>query len=486
MTFMVESVADTRADEVDAVVEAAAAASGPWAVMESADRARVLGGIADRLDAHAAELIPLAMCETRLPETRLVGELKRTSFQLRLFAQQVLDGGFLDVRIDGADAQWPMGAPRPDLRRMNVPLGPVLNFAASNFPFAFSVAGGDTASALAAGCPVIVKGNPGHPALSRAVGRLVDEAFVECGAPSETFGLIFGRDAGVRALTHPAVTAVAFTGSTAGGRALYDLACGRPVPIPFYGELGSVNPVFVTAEAAQSRAEEIAAGLLTAVSSSAGQLCTKPGLVAVPEGSPVLAELAGTAPVPTGEMLNESIAAGFAMAVEHVRGHPEVTVLMGGGPGEALLMVTTARTVLADRDALMHEIFGPATLLVTYRDTTELLELARSVRGELTVSVFGDHADDTTRALLAAAAGAAGRVLWNSWPTGLSVTYAQQHGGPYPATTAPATTSVGTAAITRFLRPVAFQSVPEELLPAQLRTENPLGVPRSVNGARAQ
>ncbi|WP_433680294.1 aldehyde dehydrogenase (NADP(+)) [Nocardia sp. CA-119907] len=486
MTFMVESDADTTVDEVDAIVEAAAAAAGPWAASEPVDRARMLDGIADRLDAHAAELIPLAMRETHLAEPRLAGELKRTSFQLRLFAQQVLDGGFLDVRIDGADADWPMGAPRPDLRRMNIPLGPVLNFAASNFPFAFSVPGGDTASALAAGCPVIVKGNPGHPALSRAVGRLIDEAIAECGAPGGTFGLIFGRAAGVQALTHPAVAAVAFTGSTAGGRALYDLACRRPVPIPFYGELGSINPVFVTADAAQSRATEIAEGLLTAVSSSAGQLCTKPGLVAVPEGSPVPAELARTAPVPTGEMLNDAIAAGFARAVEQVRSHPEVRVLAGGGPGEALLLATTARTVLADRDALMHEMFGPATLLVSYRDTAELLALARSVHGELTVSVFGDHADDTTRALLAAAAGTAGRVLWNAWPTGLSVTYAQQHGGPYPASTAPSATSVGTAAIMRFLRPVAFQSVPEELLPPQLRTENPLGVPRSVNGARAQ
>ncbi|MFQ6331948.1 aldehyde dehydrogenase family protein [Nocardia sp. CWNU-33] len=486
MTYMVESVADTTADEVDAIVEAAAAAAGQWAGMALSDRARVLGGIADRLDAHAAELIPLAMLETHLAQPRLAGELKRTGFQLRLFAQSVLDGGFLDVRIDGADAEWPMGAPRPDLRRMNIPLGPVLNFSASNFPFAFSVAGGDTASALAAGCPIIVKANPGHPALSRAVGRLLDEVIAECGAPHGTFGLIFGRDAGVRALLHPAVAAAAFTGSTAGGRALYDLAGGRSVPIPFYGELGSINPVFVTAEAARARAAEIAEGLLMAVSSSAGQLCTKPGLVAVPEGSPVLAELIRTAPVPTGEMLNDQIEDGFTRAVEQVRAHPDVRVLTGGGPREALLLATTARAVLADRDRLMHEMFGPATLLVSYRDTAELLELARSVHGELTVSIFGEHTDDTTRALLTAAAGAAGRVLWNSWPTGLSVTYAQQHGGPYPATTAPATTSVGTAAITRFLRPVVFQSVPDQLLPPPLRTENPLGVPRSVNGALAQ
>ncbi|MFE9575484.1 aldehyde dehydrogenase (NADP(+)) [Nocardia sp. NPDC006044] len=483
----IESVRDTTAEEVDTVAAAAATAAAPWAAMDLTDRARVLSGLADRLDAQAAELIPLAMRETHLSEPRLTGELKRTSFQLRLFAQTVLDGDFLDVRIDTADADWPMGAPRPDLRRMNVALGPVVNFAASNFPFAFSVAGGDTASALAAGCPVIVKASPGHPALSRAVGRLIDQVLAESGAPSGTFGLVFGREAGVRALTHPAVAAAAFTGSTAGGRALYDLAARRPVPIPFYGELGSVNPVFVTGAAARSRAAEIASGLLTAVSASAGQLCTKPGLVAIPEEATVfseLAELIRNRPVPTGDMLNAEIAAGFARAVEQVRAHANVELLAGGGPGEALLLATTARTVLSDPGALLHEMFGPATLLVSYRDTGELLELARSVGGQLTVSIFGDRVDDTARALTAAAVGAAGRVLWNSWPTGLSVTYAQQHGGPYPATTAPTATSVGTAAISRFLRPVTYQSVPEDLLPLELRTDNPLSVPRSMNGAR--
>ncbi|MFC9436465.1 aldehyde dehydrogenase (NADP(+)) [Nocardia sp. NPDC057030] len=485
----IESVRDTTAEEADTIAIAAATAASPWAAMGRSERARVLGDIADRLDARAAELIPLAMRETHLAEARLTGELKRTSFQLRLFARTVLDGGFLDVRIDTADTDWPMGAPRPDLRRMNIALGPVVNFAASNFPFAFSVAGGDTAAALAAGCPVIVKASPGHPALSRAVGRLIDEALTECGAPSGTFGIVFGRDAGVRVLTHPAVAAAAFTGSTAGGRALYDLAARRPVPIPFYGELGSVNPVFVTEEAARSRAAEIASGLLTAVSASAGQLCTKPGLVAIPEEATVfseLAELIRNHPVPTGDLLNAEIAAGFARAVEQVRAHANVELLAGGGPGEALLLATTARTVLSDPDALLHEMFGPATLLVSYRSTGELLELARSVSGQLTVSIFGDRVDDTARALTAAAVGAAGRVLWNSWPTGLSVTYAQQHGGPYPATTAPTTTSVGTAAISRFLRPVTYQSVPEDLLPLELRTDNPLSVPRSMNGARAR
>lgn len=471
---------------VDAIVAAATAAAKPWAALGSAGRAGVLHGIADRLDAQAARLIELAMRETHLSEPRLTAEVRRTSFQLRLFARTVLDGGYLDVRIDTADQDWPMGAPRPDLRRMNVALGPVLNFAASNFPFAFSVAGGDTAAALAAGCPVIVKASPGHPLLSRAVGDLIEQTLLDNDAPRGTFGLVFDRDAGVRVLTHPDIAAAAFTGSTAGGRALYDLACRRPVPIPFFGELGSINPVFVTEQAARGRTGEIATGLLNAVSASAGQLCTKPGLVAVPVGAPVLdelTELIRTRPVPTGELLNETIAAGFGKVVARVRGHEAVEVLGGGGPDQALLLGTTARAVLADPDPLLEEMFGPATLLVTYRDTAELLELARAVGGQLTATVFGDKADDTTRALVAAAVDVAGRVLWNSWPTGLSVTYAQQHGGPYPATTAPSSTSVGTASIARFLRPVVYQSVPEELLPLELRTDNPLSVPRSVNGA---
>ncbi|MFE3254964.1 aldehyde dehydrogenase family protein [Nocardia sp. NPDC059091] len=480
------SIADTTAAEVDATVAAAAAAAPAWAALGAAGRARALTDLADRLDARAAELIAMARNETRLSEARLTGELRRTTFQLRLFAETVRDGGYLDVRIDTADAEWPMGAPRPDLRRMNIPLGPVVNFAASNFPFAFSVAGGDTAAALAAGCPVIVKASPGHPLLSRAVGAIVTEALAENQAPSGTFGLVFGVDAGVRALTHTAVTAAAFTGSTRGGRALFDIAAARPVPIPFYGELGSVNPVFVTAAAAGSRAAEIAAGLLGTLSASAGQLCTKPGIIAVPDGSPLLAELARSAPEPTGDMLNAAIEAGFVGAVEQLRTHPRVRILSGGAAGRTLLLTTTAQDVLADPETLIHEMFGPAALVVTYRETAELLELARAVSGQLTVSVFGDQADGTARALLAEAAGAAGRVLWNSWPTGLSVTYAQQHGGPYPATTAPASTSVGTASIARFLRPVVFQSVPPELLPPELRDDNPLGVPRSVNGARAQ
>ncbi len=484
---VIEPVGDTTIEGVEAVVASAAAAASRWARLDLADRAAALRGIADRLDAHGPELVALAMAETGLAAPRLSGELRRTSFQLRLFAGVVLDRGFLDLRIDPPDPQWPMGAPRPDLRRMNVPLGPVLNFAASNFPFAFSVAGGDTASALAAGCPVIVKASPGHPRLSRRIGDLIGEAIGECGAPAGTFGLLFGRAAGVRALTHPAVAAAAFTGSTAGGRALYDIACGRPAPIPFFGELGSINPVFVTAEAAHNRAAEIASGLLAAVSSSAGQLCTKPGLVVIPADAPIfdeIAELARSRPMPTGPMLNADIAASFADAVDRIRSHPDVRVLTGGRAGEALVLATTAQAVLAEPDALLREMFGPATLLVGYRDTGELLELARTVGGQLTVSIFADRADDTARALIAAATAAAGRVLWNGWPVGVSVTHAQQHGGPYPATTAPAATSVGSAAVSRFLRPVVYQEVPEELLPPELRSDNPSGAPRSIDGSR--
>ncbi|RJO78841.1 aldehyde dehydrogenase (NADP(+)) [Nocardia panacis] len=473
---------ETTPQQVDAIVAAAAAAAGPWAAMELTERAAALIAIADRLDAHTEELIEAAGRETHLPEASLRRELTRTTFQLRLFAQVVRAGEFLDVRVDPADPQWPMGVPRPDLRRMKVPLGPVVNFAAGNFPFTLSVAGGDTASALAAGCPVVVKAHPGHPELSRLTARLVEEALVETSAPLGVFGIVYGQDAGVRVLTHPAIAAAAFTGSTAGGRALFDLASRRSVPIPFYGELGSINPVFVTSEAAEARAAEIAAGLFASVSFNSGQLCTKPNVVAVPEDSALLREVRAAATVPVGELLNDAIAAGFAGSVERMSANPGVEVLRDA-PDSVRLLSTEAKTVLAD-PTLVHEMFGPATLLVRYRDDAELRELAASFDGQLTISIFGETSDDTARTLIALAAAKAGRVLWNSWPTGVSVTYAQQHGGPYPATTAPGTTSMGTAAIERFLRPVVFQSVPDELLPRELRAENPLSIPRSVNGSR--
>ncbi|MDN3310990.1 aldehyde dehydrogenase (NADP(+)) [Microbacterium oryzae] len=477
------SIDSTSAEEVDTIVARAAAASATWKHTAIADRVRALTASADALDAHADELVALAQRETHLAEGRLRGELKRTTFQLRLFGEVLEEGSWIDARIDHADPEWPMGAPRPDLRRQLEPLGPVLVFAASNFPFAFSVAGGDTASAFAAGCAVVLKAHPGHPELSAATTRVLVDALRAADAPEGLFQTIFGSDAGVRALRAPAIKAASFTGSIAGGRALFDIANQRDEPIPFYGELGSVNPAFVTRRAADADAESIADGFLASVMGSAGQLCTKPGVLLAPHGSAVVERLT-QASVPDGSpLLNDAIASGFSSSFADISGHEGVTPLVSGAgdPAPALLR-TTAATVLADVDGLVSEMFGPAALVVTYEDEVEMLEIARRLDGQLTATIVAREDDEAARSLLPLLAEKAGRVLWNQWPTGVSVTWAQQHGGPYPATTAVGTTSVGTAAISRFLRPVAYQNVPDALLPPALQEANPLGLPRRVDG----
>ncbi|WP_354526972.1 aldehyde dehydrogenase (NADP(+)) [Nakamurella sp. UYEF19] len=488
----------TTADPtVTAVVDAAAAAAEVWAATTPAQRRRALDAVADSLDAHVDELVRIAIAETHLGEPRLRGEVKRTSFQLRLFGEVLADGAFLDAQIDHADPQWPMGAPRPDLRRVLEPVGPVVIFAASNFPFAFSVAGGDTASALAAGCPVILKAHPGHPALSVLTARLVTAALADAGAPDGVFALIVGDGAGRQALTDPRVKAGSFTGSIAGGRALFDLANSRPEPIPFFAEMGSVNPVFVTAAAAELRAEAIARGLLDSFTLGAGQFCTKPGVVLVPEKSSVIEHLVSmTLPAPA-PMLNSRIQAGYTAVLADLADHPEVSVLAGGpsgvptnyegeDPPGPTILVTGIAALLADPDTLLTECFGPTVLLVTYSDESELLAAARSLDGQLTATIAGEPDDAVVPELVRLLAGKAGRLLWNQWPTGVSVTHAQQHGGPYPATTAPSSTSVGTAAITRFLRPVAYQGFPTALLPAALQDSNAEGIPQRVDGVLVQ
>lgn len=479
------TVQDTTPAEVDRIVARAAAASGSWKRTPIAERARALKSVADALDAHADELIPLAQRETYLAEPRLRGELRRTSFQLRMFADMLPEGLWLDARIDHADPDWPMGAPRPDLRRQLEPIGPTLVFAASNFPFAFSVAGGDTASALAAGCAVVLKAHHGHPELSAATAALVVEALAADGAPDGLFQVIFGTDAGVRALKAPAIKAAAFTGSVKGGRALFDIASSRPEPIPFYGELGSTNPAFVTRKAADREGAGIARDFLASVTGSAGQLCTKPGVLFVPAESPVLRELEAVELPPATPLLNDGIESGFREAVAATRSTPGVRALAAAaetGAPAPVLLATTADTLRDDMHTLMAEMFGPAALVVTYQDERELLEIAEQLEGQLTATVIGEEDDELAAELLPRLAERAGRVLWNQWPTGVSVTWAQQHGGPYPATTAVGTTSVGMAAITRFLRPVAYQNVPDALLPDALKEDNPLRIVRRVDG----
>lgn len=481
----------TIARTTDEAVLTVADASAVWAATPYAERARVMRAIADALDAAGTELIAIAQKETALAEARLKGELKRTTFQLRLFADEVERGDFLDVRIDRPDAEWPMGAPRPDLRRMLVPIGPVLNFAASNFPFAFSVAGGDTAAALAAGNAVLVKAHSGHPRLSDATVAVIREAAIEAGAPADLVSVIHGTQHGVEALKHPAIKAASFTGSIGGGRALFDIANARPEPIPFYGELGSVNPAFVAPGAASRRAQQIAEEYLASVTGSQGQLCTKPGVLFVPAESGIVDALRGAAVPAPAPLLNDRIQEGFVAGLEELTGRGDVEVLREGeasrqSPPEATLLLTTVDAVLDDPEALVREVFGPAGLVVTYTDASELERVARGLEGQLTATIVADEDDaadlEIARGLVPALVDRAGRVLWNQWPTGVSVTFAQQHGGPYPATTAPTTTAVGTASVTRFLRPVAFQNFPAALLPEALRDESPLGISQRVDG----
>ncbi|MBA8952750.1 aldehyde dehydrogenase (NADP(+)) [Actinomadura namibiensis] len=456
----------------DQAVTAAASAAAGWAGTPPAARAEALEAVAAALEAARAELVALAAAESHLPDARLNGELTRTTFQLGLFAELVREGALHDARIDRPDPGWPTG-PRPDLRRYRAPIGPVLVFAASNFPFAFSVAGGDTAAALAAGCPVVVKAHPGHPRLSRRTAEIVAKAL-----PEGVFGLVEGEAEGVEALRHPALAAAAFTGSERGGLALARIAAERPVPIPFYGELGSVNPVVVTPRAAAARGREIAEGYVGSLTLGAGQFCTNPGLLFAPASlvehlTPLVAG------APAAPMLNERIAAGFVDTAAALAERPGVRRVVW--PEDVLrprLLTMELAAFRADEGAA-RECFGPLGLVVTYDDLADVADAVAALPGQLTASL---HAEPDEAADLAALAATlvdrSGRVLWNQWPTGVSVTSAMQHGGPFPATTAPLTTSVGTAAVERFLRPVAFQNWPPELLPEPLRDDNPWNVPQ--------
>ncbi|GAA3558103.1 aldehyde dehydrogenase (NADP(+)) [Microlunatus spumicola] len=482
-------LADTTFDDLDRVLDAATEAAGPWGSTSRAERAVALTSIADALDAAAEGLVATAREESHLLEGRLRGELTRTTFQLRLFAGVLDEGAYADVRIDHADPGWGMG-PRPDLRRHLEPVGPVLVFAASNFPFAFSVAGGDTASALAAGCPVVVKAHPGHPRLSVQTAEVVSAALRAGGWPAGVFALVQGLEAGRRAVVDPRVRAASFTGSIPGGRALFDLAVGRPDPIPFFGELGSVNPVVVTRSAAAADAPAIARGLVDSFTLGAGQLCTKPGLLLAPAGSPLVEELRASVLPPAAPMLNDRIESGYRTSLAELTAADAVGTLATAeegedGPPAPLLLSVSAADLLADLEALTQERFGPVSLVVAYDDDAQLLEVVDRLDGQLTATVFGEPSDDVLPRLVPALAKKAGRVLWNQWPTGVSVTDAQQHGGPYPATTAPSSTSVGTAAIARFLRPVAYQNFPASLLPTDL-TDNPTTAPRRVDGRLVQ
>ncbi len=460
-------------DHYEAVLAAAYDAAPTLAKTPRPLRGEALRAVAQALREHRPELIRIADDETGLGSQRLDGEITRTAFQLDFFADLAATETSSEPVVDIADANWPP-APRPDLRRHLVPLGVVAMFAASNFPFAFSVVGGDTASSLAAGCPVVVKVHPGHPRLSARVGELAATALRAAGMPDGTLGLIEGQENGRRLVEDERTSAVAFTGSTAGGRALFDLAARRARPIPFFGELGSVNPVFVTERAAQQMGDRIWRELTESFTLGSGQFCTKPGVVFAPRAEDAWAEVRDLlgAPAPR-RLLNERIASGFVERIGHMSAREDVEVVVAGMTNgldaTPTLLRTDISSFLSDPEGLGEESFGPTTLIVEYDDEAELITAAEAFTGELTGTLQAVDDDPIAPALIDALETRVGRIVWNQWPTGVAVTAAMQHGGPYPASTSARDTSVGTAAMDRFLRPVVYQNFPVPLLPSELR-----------------
>ncbi|WP_432843163.1 aldehyde dehydrogenase (NADP(+)) [Dactylosporangium sp. CA-092794] len=483
---------DVPAEDLDRLGERARAAHRELAGAGRGGRAAMLRAMAAALEERRAELVAAADRETGLGPQRLNTELTRTAFQLGLFADVLDDGAYLEVTIDHA-GPTPMG-PRPDLRRMLDPLGPVAVFGASNFPFAFSVPGGDTASALAAGCPVVAKAHPAHPVTSLLSRDALLAGARAAGLATDVVSLVHSNEAAARLVQHPDITAVGFTGSLRVGRMLADLAAARPAPIPFYGELGAVNTLVVGRAAARARGARIGEGLAGSFMLGVGQFCTKPGVAVVPsgaDGADLVRALADrVAAAGAGTMLSERTAAGYTEGVAHLLAAPGVEVLARGGEGPAEGFWGTPLLLRARPDALagplLEECFGPELIVVEYDTDDDALAVLRRFGPALTASI---HADDGDRPLAARlldhARRTAGRVVWNGYPTGVAVAWAMHHGGPYPATTNPLHTSVGASAIRRWLRPVCFQDVPAELLPGELR-DDPAGpdrVPRRVDGA---
>ena len=480
------------AADLDEATALAAAAFGPYRNTTPQARAAFLETIAARIEAIGDELIVRAMAETGLPRPRLEGERGRTVGQLRMFAGVLRDGGWLEARIDPAQPdRKPMA--RPDLRLRKVPLGPVAVFGASNFPLAFSVAGGDTASALAAGCPVVVKAHPAHPGTSELVGRAVQAAVAACGLPPGVFALL--HDAGISIsqglVADARIKAAGFTGSRRAGLALLGVAQSRPEPIPVYAEMSSINPVLLLPAALKARGATIAPEFVAALTQGAGQFCTNPGLILAIDGPELDAFLTVAAEViaktPAGQMLTPGICQAYAGGVKALSESAGVTAVAHGldgghGQGRAALFSVDAKTFLATPH-LQDEVFGAASLVVRCADLAQLLSVIDALEGQLTIALHLDAADtDLARALLPALELKAGRVLVNGFGTGVEVGHAMVHGGPFPSTSDSRSTSVGSLAIDRFLRPVSYQNLPAELLPPELQDANPLGIARRVDG----
>ncbi|MBE1514903.1 aldehyde dehydrogenase (NADP(+)) [Nesterenkonia halotolerans] len=476
-------IPDTSSDELNAIVFAATAASQDPQLGARTDRASMLSALADTLESHADELVDLAQQETRLPRTRLHGEITRTAFQLREFSAAVLEGSYLEATID-SPAQTPMG-PRPDLRRMLVPLGVVAVYSASNFPFAFSVLGGDTASALAAGNPVVVKAHPGHPRTSQKVVELAAEVLSHLGWHPGTITLVHGFDAGTALIQHPSVRAGAFTGSVHGGQALAREAALREEPIPFYGELGSLNPVFATQQAVTERGSEFGQGVAASVLQSGGQLCTKPGLVLIPTGQAgdtmiehITSDMSEAQAFPA---LTSVMASGYARGATS-RSQQGTVLAVGKDASEGSNQATVIEVHAEDaREELLEECFGPLVVVVRYSSNDEALSVANRLRGSLTATLLTGATEDISASpMFSALSRRAGRVLINDYPTGVAVSWAQHHGGPWPSTNS-LHSSVGMTATRRFLRPMVWQNAPQHALPSELQ-DHSADVPTRVNG----
>ena len=484
---------EASAAHVDEALEAAGRASHEYRALPAETRAAFLDRIAEELE-RRDDLLDAAHRETALPPERLTAERTRTAGQLRMFANLVRDGSWVDARIDRAlPDRKPL--PKPDIRRMLIPIGPVAVFGASNFPLAFSVAGGDTASALAAGCPVVVKAHPAHPATSELAARAVIAAVNACGMPAGVFSLLQStrHDIATALVRHPHTKAVGFTGSLRAGRALFDAAMGRPDPIPVYAEMGSVNPVFVLPGALAERSDAIAEGLKNSVTLGVGQFCTNPGLT-IGIGDERFERFVRRMEVLVGEaqpgtMLYPAIFESFEVGVRRLSAIDDTRTIRSStvaglqeGQARPSLFASSAQTFMRHRE-LGEELFGPSTVIVRCGSRDEMEAVARRLDGQLTATIHGTPADLVEYAsLVSILEDKAGRLIVNGFPTGVEVCPSMQHGGPYPATTDSKTTSVGTAAIHRFARPVAYQNFPQSSLPVELQDANPRGIWRLVDG----
>ncbi len=483
--------------EVAQACQAAAEAFDAYRATTPQERGEFLESIAEAMEANREAIIARAVLESGLPVGRETGEFARTTSQLRLFARVVRQGDHLEARIDPAQpARQPL--PRPDIRQRQIPVGPVAVFGASNFPLAFSTAGGDTASALAAGCPVVYKAHTAHPGVTALVAEAVAAAVSRAGLPGGVFSVVYGAgtEVGQALVADPHIAAVGFTGSRAGGLALMRTAAARPVPIPVFAEMSSVNPVFVLPAALAEQAAALGTAYAGSLTLGSGQFCTNPGLVLLPtgpDGDAFLTSATAAVAEASGQtMLTPGISDAYAAGVERLRSTTGVTVAAEGAAGAgphapAPGLVATTVEVFESSPALQDEVFGPVSLVVRYDTAEELLRVADQLDGQLTATIqYAAGDEDQARALIPALERKVGRILFNGWPTGVEVGDAVVHGGPFPATSDPRTTSVGTLAIYRFQRPVSYQDVPAGLLPPPVTDENPWGVAQRVDGTLRQ